>query len=487
MFKILVYILFPICLFSNDFIWEKTEIGNDLINTDKIQLASSDSVGNVVLFDQELNTLFFKSNLDTNWQIRHKNEINSEISEVLSVFVSRGNIYLLVLYQNLTQSLISTEINNNLLSDIYTKYESFEFVSDSLIKLNKMVRLNDEILISYSKKVNMTDYFILHNFEEKSYKYKKITSGLENERNLIEGNKIIDYFFRKSIISHRGFDFDLIFLNKYSTSFFPIPKLNSNFDFISYGYLLFGFNEFGAFLNNDSLLIEDNLYQIKIDYVFEEVYFKRKEYNIFNTDTIFLSDKQGLLNLNGSRLIIKVNSKMMDGRDYNKITLILDDKGEVLTDFIKFNNTIFFLYYNEVDDLVYTYFSNDECDTWNFFISSNIEYTGEFENIVGKDEVYLYNDDAIYSTNYNYYFSSAEKFSNINHFYSGNIVKIFSNYNIEEIKIFDLNGKEVYTNFNVNTKTQEINLEEIGHTIGVYFCLVKTKNEIKVIKLIKGI
>lgn len=482
MFKLIICLLLPICLFSNDFIWEKTEIGDDFVNTGQVQLGANDSLGNVVFFDKELKTLFFKNANDTTWQIKHKNEINSEISEVLSVFISRGNIYFLVLYNDLTQSLVSTEIKNDLLSDNYTKYESFEFYSDSIIKLNKMVRLNDEILISYSNKVNMTDYFILHNFEKNNYISVNLNQDKSGDRELIENNKIIDVFFFKSRFQAIEAKYDLVFLTKNTTQNF---YLKDYIDFDNYGYVTFS-NGRGLHFELESMNIDREYRFLKpMSYYIND--YKLEDYYInYITDSIFTYDLDYVYT-NDYTFVAKSINNLYDSKEYDKLTLIIEDKGEVLTDFIKFKNTIFFLFYNEVDDLVYTYFSNDECDTWNYFISSSIDYNGEFEYCVGKDEVYLYNDKSIYSTNYNYYFSSVEKFSNINHFYNGNTVKIFSNFDIDEIKIFDLNGKEVYTNFNVNSKTQEINLDEVGHTVGVYLCLVKTKNEVKVLKLIKGV
>lgn len=485
MIYFIVFIL-QVFLFPNDFIWEKVEIGDNLTNSNIAHLGCNDSQGNIVFYDKDKNYLYFKHRSNHTWESIYKNDIDIGIEEVLSVFISNNTIYLLVLYPDLTQSLVNIQIDKNELTNEYKKFQSFEFYTDSLIKLNKIIKLNDEYLISYSDEVNKTDYFILHYIKNDEYKFKCLSKSLDNKKNTLEGNKISNVHFRMTRTLYEDYKYDLVFITAEHEVYFPFPITTDNFDSEHFSYLHFP-NVFRIFnFELEYPKFNRNAVNIKPISILIENYNVERTFLNHITNSIY-SLQGDKLNTNDITFVLKSRSFTRINDTFDKVTLLIEDKGELLTDFIRFKNTVFFMFYKYVDNKIYTYFSNDKCDTWYYFISDNLEYTGKFDYCIGDDDVYIFNENGIYKTDNNNYFSNNIKLTNIYHYHSGAEVLIISRDRIEEIDIYDILGKKIFSNASVNTKTFRFTTDLLGNAIGSYFCIVKTKKEVKLIKIMKDI
>lgn len=384
--------------------------------------------------------------------------------------------YFLIKYKDGYQELLCTErYNPNNFEDAkIVKYDKFKFEGDTVIEPNRLIHVQDSIIIGYSTKENQSNYFQFNRFglegmfgEEFPYAVKGILEGNKT----FENSKITDVFLGEIYKDLFNLDFysdiarntfsvekDLLFYLDISAEiydsylrsriFFDIKNLGGVYPNFDYNHLVKYHNEKPVFIH---------LFKNYIDP-------KR--------DTIFRN------------LVIKEDRGLSDF-EFTYIVEEIDKEGEYISDIFEINGSLFFLFKESSTGDVFTYYSNDEGETWSNKISPELKNSNTLEFVEYNNQIYAYNKDNIFVT---YIVSSVESEKEINSIkcYANNsALYLKSNgVGIKQVTLIDVIGTEIFKGNFTNQIDLKIPLDLSNQNLLI--CKIQTEEGIIINKIIKG-
>lgn len=482
--------LFNLSVFSNDFNWEKTIIeGNGLSLEGATQIGTRlDTL--IYIFNENSQILASLIVFENKWNLGDARTLEEDLEKLLSIYIVDNREYIHFKFNDGSQQIQVVERTdpNDFRRAKMINYPKFSFGGDTILEPNRLMKVHDSVLIAYSNRENESNLYQLHRFaiSDNHFPLDYAVKGFMSGNEEFEPSKNTDHIFLKT---EYEVVFNHIFICKNANKSFEVfiypddNNLPSDFeDLDNYQY---GVNEIN--FKRFPFTKDDEIYDIGVDFD----YLHRVIENNVEVQLILMKsyvDLKNQMTLHNKQAIIKryYGISYSEMIEKNKIIYEFETEGEFISDFFEYKDKIIFLYKENSTGDVYTYYSNDKGENWDYVLSPELKGFEFLGLSAYNDQFYAYNENNIFITSDTKSVERKQSENNVTAFFNGNNIVVKSRYDeILSVQIIDIMGNEIinqtYNNLN------ELSLKTPFTNQKLLICKVVTKNEIKVIKLIKGI
>ena len=361
-------------------------------------------------------------------------------------------------------------------------YNKFKFGGDTIIEPNMMIQTREAItdnpdttIIMYSMKPGESRQYQIHRFD--SYGDYEVFGIINPNRS-------------KTLPDDTNYDVNIASntFDNYTYCGFTADSTYASYS--TNNYFQNGSSKFTSNYRGFTLVSEGNkeLLTARIKFSIYN-YNDDNPLNYFRLDAIdgYKNSKNEIIDKQFLSKYFTYDSLTVDSisRDWRRTVYEFDSKVEFVSDFFEFNNKYIILVKDEEANVSLMY-SDNRCEKWIKISTPEFNNAGFLKFCYFNKQIYAYNSENLFVTDVASSVGIVSKNEvDIVAYAGNNVLFVKSNENnIRQICLFDILGKEIYSgNFNNNMELK-IPINLINYNLLI--CQVKTQNEVKVLKLIKG-